>query len=328
MKPYLRTLAALAVFLGLSSRSWALFGVGDIVFDPTAFFNLTEQYGELQSQYDELSSILGVAQQSAGYLNQVQQAIGQVKAGVNLNQAGINSLTSLTQGMGIDLSGSFSTNIGGLGISGNVMAGTGNGPGGSAPSTGNNLAKMFQTSGPFAGSLDVFMGMNLNSFQGTMSPVQNFLSWATNNSVNAMGVSVGLSDPEIGFSAQIALMPDSARAKNKTQIASAIADMHANSYMNNASARRVSMQTESNLAADAANDSSNAGTLNDLAAAGNKLAYSNARVAALNAQMTNDANETLLSQGSSMKTNLDSMEARRQREDAEARLAKKLQDAH
>ena len=171
----------------LPCRSFALFGVGDIVFDPTAFVQLVQTYGNEVSQLEQLGSMVGLNTQQLGTLNAINSAVGVVSGNVSPNTITGNQLAALSQGLGIDANGALST--------------------------------VFQNSGPFAGALDVFMGMNMDTFRNTQSaPWHALETWAVNQSLGELGASVGLNSNEVAFTEHIASMDPATRQHSQSQI--------------------------------------------------------------------------------------------------------------
>jgi hypothetical protein len=282
-----RIISTLALTLVLSTKAFALFGVGDIVFDPTAFGQLLQQYAQEGQQLNTLGNIFGINTAQLTSLSGIQASLGVSLGDGNSGALSLSSLSSVAQGLGID------------------------------PSTINSL---YQQTGPLAGSLDVFMGTSLNSFMGTQSPIQNFSNWATNQSMGALGISVGLGDPSIQLATTVGNMPPDQQVANQSAIAGTIANLQSQSFNSGATSRRTAIQTESNIAAQAQQKSDKATTLNEQAAAGSAIAASNARLQALSATQQNQANETLIAQTSAQNTVLTDMQARRAREEAQAQL--------
>jgi len=66
----------LLVFLMLPNRSYALFGVGDIVYDPTSVAQIINVVNQAKQQYDRLGSMLGVSTRQLDQLVALATALG------------------------------------------------------------------------------------------------------------------------------------------------------------------------------------------------------------------------------------------------------------
>ena len=277
----------------LPCRSFALFGVGDIVFDPTAFVQLVQTYGNEVSQLEQLGSMVGLNTQQLGTLNAINSAVGVVSGNVSPNTITGNQLAALSQGLGIDANGALST--------------------------------VFQNSGPFAGALDVFMGMNMDTFRNTQSaPWHALETWAVNQSLGELGASVGLNSNEVAFTEHIASMDPATRQHSQSQISTGLAKLALNRYAQANEQRRLAIQAQANMSQQAATRASNSTTLNETAAAGTQVAATGVQMHATAAQHQNEANEVLIQQGDATNDVLNDMDDMRAREAADSRMEHRL----
>jgi len=260
------------------------------VFDVAAFGQLIKSYQQGTQQLQQLGQIVRLNSQQLNTLNSLKTAVGVAQRTLPPNSITANQLTALAQGLGLDHNG--------------------------------NISKIYQASGPFAGSLDVFMGTSLQNFQSSQAnPWSAFQNTAVNNSIQAIGMSVNTPNREIAFAQQVAGMDISTRQANQTQIGLGLAQLATQRYADAATDRRVAIQAEANIANDASKRAAKATTLNETAAASAELAASNARLQAVASQQQNAANETLVIQADRTNSALSDMEARRKREEIESRLS-------
>jgi hypothetical protein len=275
--------------LALPGRVFAIFGIGDIVFDPSAYVQLIQAYEQGGMQLSTLGNIVGLNTQQLDTLKTINTAVGIVNGSIDPKQLTMGQLASLSQGLGVDASGAIS--------------------------------QIYQSAGPFAGALDVFMGTSIDSFRSLQSaPWSAYANFSIDTSLGSIGVSVGMGDDEVQYTKTVGKMDAATRAQNRSQISSGLASLSSSRYSKDAERRRLAIQAEANLSHQAATRASSATTLNETAAAGNELAASRARLEAIAASNANQANESLVIQGDNTNALLQEMNDRRAREDAEKRL--------
>lgn len=260
-------------------------------FDAASLAQIVKLYVQGEKQLSALGGIVGLNESQRDSLRLIDTAIGVSRGTINPKNLSLSQLAHLTQGLGLDANGSIS--------------------------------KIYQSSGPFAGALDVFMGTTLESFRAQQGgPLQAFATNSTNAAMNNLGLAAGLNDNEISLAKSVASMTPAQRSQNSLNINRSLAVMELERYAKGAEQRRLSVQAEANMAQAAAQRASEAKTLNESAAAGNEIAAASARLAALHTQQANEANELLKSQGELTNATLIEMQNRRAREDAELRLSR------
>lgn len=294
MKFHKHIAALMAVFLGVVPSSHAYVVP---VFDAASFAQLITMYDQNTTMIGKLGGILGVNNQQLSTLNQMRTAIGSVQ---NISGRDPSSLTSrqlqaLTNGFGLSDSG--------------------------------QVSRLYQSSGPFSGALDAFMGVSINDFRNNQGGPLSALSRSlVNASIASIGGQVGLTSPEIAFTQQVASMDENTRSRNKVGIATGLANLTVDRFYQAAEQRRLQMQAEANIAQQAATRAANSTSLNETAAANAEIAAANARLQAAAAVQTNEANETLIIQADRSNQVLESMDERRQRESLERLMQERNSD--
>lgn len=261
--------------------------------DLAAIAQLSAAVANGTSQLTSLGSIVGLGQEQLAMLQTMDKAIGIAKGAIDPKTMTLSQLAHLSQGLGVDASGAIS--------------------------------KLYQTAGPFAGALDVFMGATPQSFASEQGgPIAAFAASATSSALNQLGMAAGLRGNEIALANRLALMSPDERSRNSGQISQALLQMGAERYDRGAEQRRLSIQAEANMAQAAAKRASEAKTLNETAAAASEIAAAQARLLALKAAQDNIAAEQQIAQASATTTKLMEINDRRLREEAEARLLQGL----
>lgn len=271
-------------------RSFALFGVGDIVFDPTAYSQLLQTYAQGEAQLNALGSVVGLSQEQLGSLKNINTAIGVAKPGLNPKDLTAGQIAALSQGLGVDVSGA--------------------------------LALVYKKDGPMAGALDVFMGTTLDSFRSERAtPWTAFANFSSQSALSALGTAAGLNSAEIEFARTLARMSAGERRANSAAISRGLSALASARYAASGERRRLAIQAEADLSQQAATRAAQATNVNENAAAHNELLASQARLQTLAAQHENEASEALFQQGESMQASMTELDARRARDELAERLA-------
>jgi hypothetical protein len=200
--------AALALLLALPAPARALFGVGDIVFDPTNTAQTINVLHETQQEFDRLGSILGVSTQQFDQLVQLAAALGNALEtspyGLGMTQAQLEQVVRSVPGLGsADLGALFNAN----------------------------------------GLLDAFMGMPPAQWtQAVENPTGYYRGILVNPAIERLGQSAGLSQPAIAYAQWFAARSPEDQASLGTAAASDFSRLLAGDWLGNARQRRVNLE--------------------------------------------------------------------------------------
>jgi hypothetical protein len=252
----------LALF-GAPRPSYALFGVGDIVFDPTAFAQLIKDYQE----YEQMTAYLN---QMAGYENSQLNTLNSMNSVLGPQHTTANPFSSSNQ---------------------SVLGAVASIPGINQASLGSS----FYTSGPLSGSLDIFMGMPVATYTSTYAnPWTNFTNYALSSVVQSVGADIGLSDQQTAFANWAAKQVANNATGNQRALGLGTMEVLINQYAQNQQQRRQLLQTHASAVATAASQADAAKTVQDQLAAANRIAATHANATITASQQSNDAHEVMI----------------------------------
>jgi len=151
--------------LSFPVRSWAIFGVGDVVYDPANVAQTINLLHQAEQEFDRLGSLLGVSTQQFDQLVQLAVALGNPReAGPFLASLTASQLQALVRGNpgqeSADLSALYNTNH----------------------------------------QLDAFLGVSLDQWiQAVENPQAFYRSVLVNPAITRIGSSAGMAAPEISY---------------------------------------------------------------------------------------------------------------------------------
>jgi hypothetical protein len=223
---------------GFSPRAFALFGVGDIVFDPSNYAEIIQLYNEGRQQVDSLSGILGINTQQLTTMNGVLSSMGTAGNLTNF-PTGIsqNQLLSLVQGQ--------------LGVQGMDLS---------------SIGKFLNPTGVF----DVFLGQPTSQWQQMVSsPLGYFGSTLRSDATTRIGGNIGQTPPEIAYTQWVGAMTPSEVSANSTGITLTASQLLLNDYYQDAQTRHNTLSAfDAKISTDKANGGQ-ATTVNQLLASEN-----------------------------------------------------------
>jgi hypothetical protein len=228
---------ALALLLARPVPTRALFGVGDIVFDPANTLQTINVLLETRDEFDRLGSILGVSTQQFDQLVQLTTALGNAletapyrlgATPAQLQQA-VQSVPGLASA---DLGALFNTN----------------------------------------GLLDAFMGVPFDQWtQAVENPGAYFRNILVNPAIERLGQSAGLGAPSVAYAQWYAARTAEDQANLGAAAAADFSGLLAGDWLGGARQRRVNLEGLAAANKDAGNRAGIAQTLTDQQHAGAQL---------------------------------------------------------
>jgi hypothetical protein len=253
-------IAAAATALAWPLRSRALFGVGDIVFDPANVEQTINVLRAAQQQFDRLGSILGVSTSQFDQLVSLATAIG------NSGESGAFGRVLSPD----ELCALVRTN----------------------PGLGNaQLGSLFNTTG----QLDAFLGVPLGQWTLAVEhPTAFYRDVLTAPAIARVGGSAGLTPGTVAYAQWYSSLAPEDRSNLGGRAAVDVADLLAADWLANAEQRRINLQALSAKAQEAENGSGRAQTLADVARNHARIAATTNHVLLETAAQAADAEETAL----------------------------------
>jgi hypothetical protein len=228
---------AFALLLGTPATTRALFGVGDIVFDPANTLQTINVLRETQQQFDRLGSILGVSTQQFDQLVQLTTALGNaVESAPYQLEPTPGQLQQAVQ---------------------------------SAPGLASaDLGALFNPNG----LLDAFLGVPLDQWtQAVENPVGFYRNILVNPAIERLGQSAGLGTPAVAYAQWYAARSPEDKDSLGAAAAADLSGLLAADWLGGARQRRVNLEGLSAANKDAGNRAGNARTLLDQQHAGAQL---------------------------------------------------------
>jgi len=236
----------------------AIFGVGDIVFDPDNTAQTINVLHETQQQFDRLGSILGVSTQQFDQLVSLASAIG------NSGEAA-----------------PFRQPLSPLQLQNNVNSI----PGLEAAS----LEALFDPNG----QLDAFMGVPLDQWtQAVESPNTYYRTILVNPAISRVGLSAGMSQPTIAYAQWYAARTPEDQYNLGSQASVDFSNLMASDWLQNAKQRRTNLQGLAAGGQDAQAKAAQAQTLSDQQHAQAQLSAGANAILLESAVQNADASET------------------------------------
>ena len=237
--------------------TWAIFGVGDIVYDPMNTAETINVLRQAQEQLQRLGSLLGVSTQQLDELLDLTTAIGNAAQAIPYARA----LTP-TQIQGIINS------IPGL--------------------QGEDLNSLFNP----LGQLDIFMGVPLDQWIKIIEkPNEYFRTILVNEAVQRVGAAVGLKDPEIAYVQWYAARAATDQYNLSVRAAVDLSNLLTDRWLENTKQRRVNLQALSAANTEAQTKAAEAETLIEQQHAQAHLNANTNAILLEGAAQTADANE-------------------------------------
>lgn len=210
MRPRAGLRLVLAAVAGAAAplRSRALFGVGDIVFDPANVTQTINVLRQAQQQVDRLGSLLGVSTRQYDQLVQLAVAAGDAakSAGTALPATG-DELATLVR------------SIPGL--------------------AGADAAGLLNS----AGQLDAFMGLSFSDWVAAVEhPLDFYRQLLVGPAIERAGATAGASGPTLAYAQWYGQSSDEDRYNGATRAASDLAGLMASDWLESARQRRVNLQ--------------------------------------------------------------------------------------
>ncbi len=241
-------------------RAFAIFGIGDIVFDPANYAQIISVVNQLQNHGQILGQVLGVDTEQLNQLTTIRDVLGTAQRLQNFprNPSPSDVLGLLRQTPGFE-------NLG-LG----------------------DLSKLFNSSGV----LDVFMGQPASQWKETVSdPMAHFGNALYGDAVNRLGGDLGLTTAETQFVGWMARMDPGERTANRLNIAENAADLILNRWLQATEQRQ---KAKAELAARIGADNAAAGqaqSVNEQMAAQTRQLTTNNNILLNNANEVTKAHE-------------------------------------
>jgi hypothetical protein len=253
-------IAAAGLALAWPLRSRALFGVGDIVFDPANVEQTINVLSAARQQFDRLGSILGVSTQQLDQLVSLATAIGSsAESGPFGRILSQNELQSLVQ------------TIPGL--------------------ESAQLGSLFDTTG----QLDAFLGVPLDQWiLAVQNPTAFYRDILTAPAIARVGSSAGLTPAAVAYAQWYSSLTQEDRANLGGRAAVDVAHLLAADWLNGSEQRRINIQALSAKAQEAESDTSHAQTLADVAHTQARIFATTNHVLLESAAQAADAQETAL----------------------------------
>lgn len=261
MKPIrlLRLAAALAL-LAQPLVTRAIFGVGDIVFDPTNTAETIKVLAQTQQQVQRLGALLGVSTQQLDQLVQVTNALGNASdAATFARPQSLGQIQSLLHGI----------------------------PG----FEHIDVSKLFNS----AGQLDIFMGITFDQWvQAVQRPTDFFRNALVTPAIDRIGHAAGLTQPEIAYAQWYAARAPTDHYNLGGRAAVDFSNLLASRWLEAASERRVNLQALSAATKSAETKASSARTLVEQEHAQVQITAQTNAIALETAAQNADANETTI----------------------------------
>jgi len=255
----LRTFRILAVVLALAHPlvSRAIFGVGDVVFDPENVAQTINVLKAAQQQLDRLGSLLGVSTQQFDQLLALTTAVG------NAAEASAYAQPPSPSQIQVSLN-----SVPGL--------------------QGSSLDALFNTNG----QLDVFMGVPLDQWtQAVQNPNDYFRNILINPAIERIGGSAGMSQPQIAYTQWYAALSPEDQSNLSVRAAVDLSDLLTNGWLQSTEQRRVNLQALSAANQNAQNKAAAAQTLTDQQHAQSQLGANTNAILLESAAQNADASE-------------------------------------
>lgn len=229
MKRGIFLLSLLSAFLAEAPRANALFGAGDVVYDPANVAETINVLHAAQAQFDRLGAMLGVSTQQFDQLVSLAAAVGNAgESSPFLQSLSPRELQGLVQ------------NIPGLEKA--------------------DLKALFATDG----ALDAFMGVPLSQWaQAVENPNAFYRSILVDSAIARVGQSAGLSPPAVAYAQWYAARSPQDRYNLASRASSDFANLLADDWLGNAMQRRINLQALSAASQSAQGKASEAKTLAD-----------------------------------------------------------------
>jgi hypothetical protein len=225
----LHRLVLLALLLGRPQRSRALFGVGDIVFDPDNTAQTINVLHEAQQQLDRLGSLLGVSTQQFDQLVQLTTALGNAAETAPYRLAiPLDQLQQVVR----SIPGLETADLGAL-LNPN-------------------------------GLLDAFMGVPLEQWaQAVETPGAYYRTILVNPALARLGASAGLAQPSVAYAQWYAARSPEDQNNLGTGASADLANLLAADWLGSARQRRINLDGLAAASRDAGNQAGQAQTLVD-----------------------------------------------------------------
>ncbi|MGH7997448.1 MAG: hypothetical protein ACREFX_13965 [Opitutaceae bacterium] len=235
---------ALAAALLLPLRARALFGVGDVVFDPANVTQTINVLRQAQQQVDRLGSLLGVSTRQFDQLVQLTAAVGSASASApGSAPAGPDRIKSLLAG----------------------LAGFGNA----------DPAALLNSSG----QLDAFLGVPLSAWVAAVeNPLQSFRQVLVEPALERSGSAAGLDGATAAYLQWYAQGSDEDRFNGAGRSASDLAQLMSADWLQDARSRRVDLQMLAAEGQAAETQAAGARTQADQQSAASQLAANTNRI--------------------------------------------------
>ena len=237
--------------------SWAIFGVGDIVFDPSNTAETINVLRQAQEQLQRLGALLGVSTQQLDQLLELTTAIGNAARAIPyaraLSPAQIQGIINSIPGLeGVDLKTLF-----------------------------NPL-----------GQLDVFMGVPLDRWIKIIEkPNEYFRTILVNEAIQRVGAAIELEDPEISYVQWYASRAVTDQYNLSVRAAVDLSNLLTDRWLERTKERRVNLQALSAANQEAQTKASQAETLIEQQHAQAHLGVNTNAILLETAAQTADANE-------------------------------------
>jgi hypothetical protein len=221
--------SALAVLLAWPAPARALFGAGDIVFDPTNTAQTINVLRETQQEFDRLGTILGVSTRQFDQLVQLTAALGNA---VETAPYGLGTSPAQLERAVRSVPGLESADLGSL----------------------------FDANG----LLDAFMGVPLSSWiQAVENPTGFYRDILVRPAIERLGQSAGLPQPAVAYAQWFAARSPEDQGSLGAAAAADFSGLLAGDWLGNARQRRVNLEGLAASSQDAGNRAGGAQTLLD-----------------------------------------------------------------
>lgn len=258
-RPYLR-LAIIALIFAHPLTSRAIFGVGDVVFDPENTAQTINVLLQTEQEVQQLGTLLGVSTQQLTALLQLGSSIGNAAEATSYSQP----LTPIQ-----------------------LQASIGSIPG----LQGSSLNALFNTNG----QLDVFMGVPLSAWtQSVQSPNDYYRTILVDPAIERVGGSVGMSTPEVAYTQWYAARTPEDQYNLRTTASVDLASLLTNGWLQTTQQRRVNLQALASANQDAQTKGAQSQTLTDQQHAQNQASTTTNSILLETAAQNAGANEAVI----------------------------------
>lgn len=260
MKTKLRIVLLAVIVTALPCRMFAIFGIGDIVFDPAAYAEIVNLYNQGTQMVGSLRNMSQMATQQRDSLRSINTAVGDASA-----------LLSMPRAFTAAQFATLLKSIPGL--------------------EGVKLEKIFNQNG----ALDIFMGTPIGDWKATIENPYNYqANILKGRAISNIGQSLGANNEEIAFASWLSGQQGGTLDRNRSAILSSAADLALKRWLETAKKRRDTLQVAAERSAINASQAGSEKTVLEQQRTGNVEAHTQTQAVLTAAAQQNEATEVLV----------------------------------